>query len=146
MDMRGKRQAASIFGGMGFYIALLVCVVAAGVVGYFALLNDGETSETENPPMQSVDSIEDDSSITPVGETDAGDAHEVISQTPVVIPQPVEKPDIPEETVISTGGDDTKDDVPVSGGATVPDQPTQEQEQLLHLLDTCCVETRHISV
>ena len=32
MDNRGKRQAASIFGGMGFYIALLVCVVAAGVV------------------------------------------------------------------------------------------------------------------
>ena len=40
MDNRGKRQAASIFGGMGFYIALLVCVVAAGVVGYFALLKD----------------------------------------------------------------------------------------------------------
>ena len=37
MEKRGKRQAASIFGGMGFYIALLVCVVAAGVVGYVAL-------------------------------------------------------------------------------------------------------------
>ena len=34
MDNRGKRQASSLFGGMGFYIALLVCVVAAGVVGY----------------------------------------------------------------------------------------------------------------
>ena len=35
MDKRGKRQAASIFGGMVFYIALLVCVFAAGVVGYY---------------------------------------------------------------------------------------------------------------
>ena len=40
MENRGKRQASSIFGGMGFYIALLVCVLAAGVVGYYALLND----------------------------------------------------------------------------------------------------------
>ncbi len=41
MERRGKRQAASIFGGMGFYIALLVCVLAAGGVGYYALINDG---------------------------------------------------------------------------------------------------------
>ena len=42
MENRGKRQAASIFGGMGFYIALLVCVLAAGVVGYVALMSDGK--------------------------------------------------------------------------------------------------------
>ena len=48
MDNRGKRQASSLFGGMGFYIALLVCVVAAGVVGYFALLNNNDT-QTEPP-------------------------------------------------------------------------------------------------
>ena len=46
MDNRGKRQAASIFGGMGFYIALLVCAVAAGVVGYYALMNN------EAPPQE----------------------------------------------------------------------------------------------
>ena len=47
MNERGKRQASSLFGGMGFYIALLCCVLAAGVVGYFALLND--TTPTDDP-------------------------------------------------------------------------------------------------
>ena len=64
MDNRGKRQTSSLFGGMGFYIALLVCVFAAGVVGYFALLNSNEpepqqdvvlTMEPSDPgPAQSV--------------------------------------------------------------------------------------------
>ena len=48
MDNRGKRQAASIFGGMGFYIALLVCAIAAGVVGYYALVsNEAEVQEQQ---------------------------------------------------------------------------------------------------
>lgn len=48
---RGKRQAlSSFFGGAGFYIALLLCVVATGVGGYFALFG-GETAEqTEEDP------------------------------------------------------------------------------------------------
>ena len=60
MDNRGKRQASSLFGGMGFYIALLVCVVAAGVVGYFALLrNDpapdpAPVSTADPEPVQDV--------------------------------------------------------------------------------------------
>ena len=70
MDNRGKRQSASIFGGMGFYIALLVCVIAAGVVGYFALLNNREpepqqdvvlTMEPTDPaPAQSVSRPDDE--------------------------------------------------------------------------------------
>ena len=50
MDNRGKRQASSIFGGMGFYIALLVCVVAAGVVGYFALLRNDQAPREDPVP------------------------------------------------------------------------------------------------
>ena len=68
MDNRGKRQASSIFGGMGFYIALLVCVLAAGVVGYFALLNNGETPETQ-PDLVS--------QTAPVDQTDPGPAQSV---------------------------------------------------------------------
>ena len=128
MDMRGKRQAASIFGGMGFYIALLVCVIAAGVVGYFALLNDGETADTENPPLQRVDNIEDDSGVTPVGSNDDEDPREVISQTPVIVPQTVTKPEIPEETILPTVGEEPEIEIPVSGEATVPDQRPPEQE------------------
>ena len=39
---RGKRQRwSSFFGGTGFYIALVLCVMAAGAAGYFALFGGG---------------------------------------------------------------------------------------------------------
>lgn len=142
MDMRGKRQAPSIFGGMGFYIALLVCVIAAGVVGYFALLNDGEDSNPNDTPMQPVDSIEDDSTITPVsgGEnSDSGNAQQVISQTPVVTPQIVTKPDIPDEIAVQTIEDEPEIEIPVSGEVTVPEDSTGEPEQ------TASVSTKIVS-
>ena len=93
MDNRGKRQASSIFGGMGFYIALLVCVVAVGVVGYFALLKNDTpspdpilTSEPEPGPAQSV-SLPDPEPAEPV-----------ISDTPIIVEHPVVRPIIePEE-------------------------------------------------
>lgn len=86
MEKRGKRQAASIFGGMGFYIALLVCVLAAGVVGYYALLDDG--TEPENDPVQSVDQV-DPAPFQPVTAPDEGPAEPVIYDQPVVVPRPV---------------------------------------------------------
>ena len=82
MDNRGKRQASSIFGGMGFYIALLVCVVAAGVVGYFALLND--ETETVNDPLQMVDQLTPGPSQAVV-EPDPEPARPVISDQPVTV-------------------------------------------------------------
>ena len=130
MDKRGKRQAAPIFGGMGFYIALLVCVIAAGVVGYFALLNDGEDSNADDTPMHPVDNIEDDSSVTPVSGTENGspdETQQVISQTPVVVPQTVTKPDLPEDPVAQTGGEEPEVEIPVSGEVTVPKDPEPEQ-------------------
>lgn len=87
MDNRGKRQAASIFGGMGFYIALLVCVIAAGVVGYFALLNDGEPQNSDNL-VQSVDQA-DPGEATPVTVPDKEPAEPVIADRPVVVNRPV---------------------------------------------------------
>ena len=103
MDNRGKRQTSSLFGGMGFYIALLVCVVAAGVVGYFALLNNKEpepqqdvvlTMEPSEPePSQSV-SLPDDEPARPV----AGDEHLEI-QRPTLQPikdlEPDPEPEAP---------------------------------------------------
>ena len=87
MDNRGKRQAASIFGGMGFYIALLVCVIAAGVVGYFALLNDGEPQNSDDL-VQSVDQT-DPGEATPVTVPDKEPAEPVIADRPVVVNRPV---------------------------------------------------------
>ena len=85
MDNRGKRQASSIFGGMGFYIALLVCVVAAGVVGYFALLNN--EPELDNEPAQNVGQTDPGpaQSVTAPEETPA---RPVISDVPVAVERP----------------------------------------------------------
>lgn len=112
MDNRGKRQASSLFGGMGFYIALLVCVVAAGVVGYFALLNN--EPELDNEPAQNV------------GQTDPGPAQSVTAPEepparPVIsdVPVAVEKP--PVQTAVEPE--------PVSGEE--PALPTAGEEPVL---------------
>ena len=83
MDNRGKRQSASIFGGMGFYIALLVCAVAAGVVGYYALLSNAATSQQEDQAL-TVDRQEDGGAAA-VDRTEVEPAKPVISDEPVVV-------------------------------------------------------------
>ena len=92
MDNRGKRQASSLFGGMGFYIALLVCVVAAGVVGYFALLNN---NDTQTEPTQTVDRTDPgpaQSVTAPAPEP----SKPVISEQPVIVTRPAPQPAAPE--------------------------------------------------
>lgn len=132
MDMRGKRQASSIFGGMGFYIALLVCVVAAGVVGYFALLSDEEDTVTlDDPTVSTVDAVTGGES-TPVTEPDDGDAQLVLSEEPqglkpVTAPLEPEDMDKPEENAVETGGTEPLE-IPVAGDATVPADPEPEPE------------------
>ena len=86
MDNRGKRQAASLFGGMGFYIALLVCAVAAGVVGYYALLNN-EAKPQEDQTL-TVDSQEDAGGSVAVDVPEEEPARPVISEKPVVVETP----------------------------------------------------------
>lgn len=93
MDNRGKRQAASIFGGMGFYIALLVCVVAAGVVGYFALLKN-DTKPVEDPVPSAVSEPEPAQSVTA---PDPEPAKPVISEAPVIVENPTVRPILEEE-------------------------------------------------
>ena len=90
MDNRGKRQASSIFGGMGFYIALLVCVLAAGVVGYFALL-DNNTVPQEDPKTQSVDRTEPTPPLS-VSKDNETPSQSVMSEEPVVVQRPVSPP------------------------------------------------------
>ena len=91
MENRGKRQASSIFGGMGFYIALLVCVLAAGVVGYFALLNNN-TAIPEDDIVQPVDQTDPGPSQS-VGASDREPAQEVLAEEPVVVQRPTVTPD-----------------------------------------------------
>ena len=131
MDMRGKRQASSIFGGMGFYIALLVCVIAAGVVGYYALLNDGEDPETtiDPPVIDTVDAVTGGES-TPVTEPDGGDMQLVLSEEPhvthpVTVPVNTEDGTEPEEDTAETGSTEILE-IPVSGEDEVPEAPVSE--------------------
>ena len=91
MDNRGKRQASSIFGGMGFYIALLVCVIAAGVVGYFALLRDNPEPQDDLVPS----AVTDPEPFQSVSAPDPEPAQPVIKETPIMVDNPVVHP-IPE--------------------------------------------------
>lgn len=111
MDNRGKRQASSIFGGMGFYIALLVCVVAAGVVGYFALLRTDQAPREDPAPSAAglPDPIQ--SAAAPAPEAKPEPARPVSREEPLEIEQPAALPVLTAEEA----GDDVffnEDDAP----------------------------------
>ncbi|MDE7242866.1 MAG: peptidoglycan DD-metalloendopeptidase family protein [Oscillospiraceae bacterium] len=111
MENRGKRQASSIFGGMGFYIALLICVLAAGVVGYYALLNDN----TVSPDPASMELVIDPITPDPVQSVTAPDPEPA---QPVISPEPVT---VPAKTTPQVVANDPP--VPVSMPETVPEEP-----------------------
>lgn len=114
MDNRGKRQASSIFGGMGFYIALLVCVIAAGVVGYFALLRNDEAPQEDTVP--SAASVPNP--VQKVSNPEPEPAKPVLNEEPVVIEQPAPLPVLTAEDA----EDDiffNEDDAPVMAEAPV---------------------------
>ncbi|MDE7221086.1 MAG: peptidoglycan DD-metalloendopeptidase family protein [Oscillospiraceae bacterium] len=119
MDNRGKRQAASIFGGMGFYIALLVCVVAAGVVGYFALLKDDPKPQNDTVPSAAADPEPAQSVSVPEPEP----AKPVINDTPITVEKPVVKPIVeaekPDNTPVEADILYNEDDAPVEEPAPV---------------------------
>lgn len=86
MENRGKRQSSSIFGGMGFYIALLVCVLAAGVVGYFALSNSTSETTVDDTELQTVSrSAGEDEDALSVDAAEDEPARPVIAESPAVV-------------------------------------------------------------
>ena len=81
-DSRNERLRA-MFAGRGYYIAIALCLVAAGTIGYFALRERPVTVEqTDTPPVLD---------IQPVAPTQP-----VVKPAPVVIPDPVEEAEITE--------------------------------------------------
>ena len=118
MEKRGKRQAASIFGGMGFYIALLVCVLAAGVVGYQALLSDGTDPDVvvEDPVTASVDQVEPGEKV-PVSVPEKEPVRPVISQEPVVVVKP---PVVAEEALVSAPAEVEIPEIPAAAEQPAP--------------------------
>ena len=77
---RGMRQSwSSFFGGTGFYIALVLCVLATGVAGYF-LLFTGQEAEDVGANVDNVVT-------TP----------NPVEQTPTITPSSQEEAEVPEE-------------------------------------------------
>ena len=75
-DSRNERLRA-MFAGRGYYIAIALCLVAAGTIGYFALRERPVTVEqTDTPPVLDIQPV------TPT--------QPVVKPAPVVIPDPVE--------------------------------------------------------
>ena len=81
-DSRNERLRA-MFAGRGYYIAIALCLVAAGTIGYFALRERPVTVEqTDTPPVLDIQPV------TPT--------QPVVKPAPVVIPDPVEEVEITE--------------------------------------------------
>lgn len=112
MDNRGKRQAASIFGGMGFYIALLVCVVAAGVVGYFALLKTDKEPQSQEDPIPSA--VTDPAPAQSVSVPEPEPVRPVTGSAAIPVETPAIEPDIQTDIEPEKPAEPvwTEDDVP----------------------------------
>ena len=81
-DSRNERLRA-MFAGRGYYIAIALCLVAAGTIGYFALRERPVTVEqTDTPPVLDIQPV------TPT--------QPVVKPAPVVIPEPEPQPEINE--------------------------------------------------
>ena len=79
----GKRSVKSVFGGAGFYIALLLCVAAVGVAGYFVLFSGN--SEEPGEPVGHPEPVE-------VNDPEPVDLEPSGQEAPP--PDPVEEPDV----------------------------------------------------
>jgi len=115
MENRGKRQASSIFGGMGFYIALLVCVIAAGVVGYFALLRTDKEPQEDTIPSSMTEPEPAQSVAAPEPEP----AKPVINKEPIIVEEPTVLPVVPVEGPEEEDVLFNEDDAPVMDPAPI---------------------------
>ena len=61
-----------VLSGVGFYTVLAVCLVAVGVLGWFGLFHDGNTTDTDNPATSSQE------------QTASGQAENVTPEAPTV--------------------------------------------------------------
>ena len=60
----GKKVKA-VFGGKGFYIALALCLLAAGIVGYYTLLRPQAPAEPASNPASNVPDDRDNAWVAP---------------------------------------------------------------------------------
>ena len=121
---RGKRQLASLFGSTGFYIALLLCVLAGGVGGYFWLFGgDGGEEESPLPQVTPVDQPQ----VQPA-EDDKEEIQQVQRPVTVIMPEAQTDGDPPAEEPAPAEAAAASDEIvaPLAGetvSAFSPDMP-----------------------
>ena len=114
---RGKRQGwSSFFGGTGFYIALVLCVMVTGVAGYFVLFGGQEEAEdvnatvddvVETPPVE-MPEIDPEDTAPPETEPVEEASNPVTVITPAVEPDPEAaniQPEMPNIVVAPLAGE-----------------------------------------
>lgn len=126
MENRGKRQAASIFGGMGFYIALLVCVVAAGVVGYVALLRDSSVVEVPgdaaDPAQAMMDQAESEEPLAVSAPEEDDTPQPVLGQEALAVPLPTQQTDAADGETAAAAAQEETPALPADADAQLPEE------------------------
>lgn len=65
MSRFDKSKLQAMFGGKGFYIALALCLLAAGIVGYYTLLRPQAPAEPASNPASNVPDDRDNAWVAP---------------------------------------------------------------------------------
>ena len=83
----GKKVKA-VFGGKGFYIALALCLLAAGIVGYYTLLRPQAPAEPASNPASNVPDDRDNAWVAPAVQPEENvPAAPPADETPISDPQ-----------------------------------------------------------
>ena len=83
----GKKVKA-VFGGKGFYIALALCLLAAGIVGYYTLLRPQAPAEPASNPASNVPDDRDNAWVAPAVQPEENvSAAPPAEETPISDPQ-----------------------------------------------------------
>lgn len=88
MSRFDKSKLQAMFGGKGFYIALALCLLAAGIVGYYTLLRPQAPAEPASNPTTNVPDDRDNAWVAPAVQPEENvPAAPPAEETPISDPQ-----------------------------------------------------------
>ena len=88
MSRYDGKKVKAVFGGKGFYIALAVCLLAAGIVGYYTLLRPQAPAEPASNPASNVPDDRDNAWVAPAVQPEENvPAAPPADETPISDPQ-----------------------------------------------------------
>lgn len=83
-----RKKVKAVFGGKGFYIALALCLLAAGIVGYYTLLRPQAPAEPASNPASNVPDDRDNAWVAPAVQPEENvPAAPPAEETPISDPQ-----------------------------------------------------------